>query len=171
MGFIFSPHIQKKKKKDLSKPNLFVGNDSKTFPDSRKSTLEKKKVSIFFQMEDKTFEEVTAFCGGRLTKGKRLKCIERFQMFPERPFLVKQKQSSQAFPNFLLCSSVWERKCLEISVLLADRKGPVSSAPCPELPGSRNAWVRLGARPSSASSSRNSLQAGEGLQGTGVGVS
>lgn len=121
----FSPSSREKKKKYLSKPNLFVGNSSKTFPDSRKSALEKKKKSFqVFLMEGKTFGEVTAFCGKRLTKGKRLKCKEIFQMFPEQPFLVKQKHSSQAFPNFLLCSSVWERKCLEISVLLCRQERP-----------------------------------------------
>lgn len=34
-------------KKNSSKPNLFVGNSSKTFPDSRKSALEKKKFPVF----------------------------------------------------------------------------------------------------------------------------
>lgn len=53
MGFIFFPLFQEKKKS--SKPNLFVGNSSKTFPDSRKSALE-KKVSSFFRQEAKALE-------------------------------------------------------------------------------------------------------------------
>lgn len=127
VGFIFFPFFQgKKKKKNIYQNQTCLWETApKHFLTREKVHWKKKKKSFqVFLMEGKTFGEVTTFCGKRLTKGKRLKCKEIFQMFPEQPFLVKQKHSSQAFPNFLLCSSVWERKCLEISMLLCRQERP-----------------------------------------------